>query len=86
MLASSHGSRESGALGSVRALVSAGLGIALMPLPSVAEPGPPVQVLPTELHLFRTITLIRQRERYHSNAARALADLLIERLGSPPRA
>lgn len=77
---------ESGALGSVRALVSAGLGIALMPLPSVAEPGPPVQVLPTELHLFRTITLIRQRERYHSNAARALADLLIERLGSPPRA
>jgi DNA-binding transcriptional LysR family regulator len=77
---------ESGALGSVRALVSAGLGIALMPLPSVSRPGPEVRILRTPLQARRTITLIRQRDRYHSIAARTLADLLIERLGPPSQA
>lgn len=74
---------QSGALGSVRALVSVGLGIALMPLPSVHEPGPPVRILSTHLDLCRTITLIRQHDRYHSLAARTLSDLLIERLATP---
>lgn len=74
---------ESGALGSVRALVSAGLGIALMPLPAVQEPGPPVQILPTDVRLRRTITLIHDPRRYQSGAARALTTLLIERLHEP---
>jgi DNA-binding transcriptional LysR family regulator len=74
---------ESGALGSVRALVSAGLGIALMPLPSVQELGPPVSILRVKPDLYRTITLVRQRERYHSIAARALVDVLVEQLGTP---
>jgi DNA-binding transcriptional LysR family regulator len=77
---------ESGALGSVRALVSAGLGIGLMPLPSVYQPGPAVSVLRMNLDVSRTITLVRRRDRYHSIAARTLAELLIERLGSPPPA
>lgn len=73
---------ESGALGSVRALASAGLGIALMPLPAAHQSGPPVQILATDVQLTRTITLIRHSRRYHSAAARALADLLVERLGT----
>lgn len=76
---------ESGALASVRALVSAGLGIALMPLPAVQGPGPPVRILRTDVRLARTITLIYDGRHYQSPAARALSRLLIERLQAPSR-
>lgn len=75
---------ECNALGSVRSLVSKGLGIGLLPLPSVHVPGPPVRVLPLETSFHRTIALVRSANRYQSAAARALTELLHNRL--PPLA
>jgi DNA-binding transcriptional LysR family regulator len=71
---------ESGALGSIRALAAEGLGVALLPLPSVIAPGPRVAVLDTGTALRRRISLVQPVHRYHSAAARALASLLRERL------
>lgn len=67
---------ESDALGSIRALASAGLGIALLPLPTVDAPGPPVRILPIDVRPRRTICLVQSAHRYQSNAASALATLL----------
>jgi len=72
---------ESGALSSIRALASAGLGVTLLPLPSIEVAGPPLVVLPTGAPMHRTISLVRSARRYRSTAARAFADLLRERLG-----
>lgn len=77
---------ESGALGSIRAMASAGLGVALLPLPSVTVPGPRVAVLETDQSIHRTISLVRATGRYHSSAAKALATLVRERLGTAARA
>ncbi|TDC99446.1 LysR family transcriptional regulator [Nonomuraea deserti] len=71
---------ESGALGSIRAMAAAGLGVALLPLPVLRVPGPPVKVLDTGVRLRRTISLVRPAERYHTAAAKALTTLLRARL------
>ncbi|MBM0206049.1 LysR family transcriptional regulator [Micromonospora sp. STR1s_5] len=71
---------ESGATGSVRALASAGLGVALLPRPVVDVDGPPLAPLRTDVALRRTISLIRAYERYQSAASRALVDLFRDRL------
>jgi DNA-binding transcriptional LysR family regulator len=71
---------ESSALGSIRSLAAAGLGVGLLPLPSVRAPGPPVEIVDTGTTLSRTISLVRPARRYDSAAARALAGLLRERL------
>jgi DNA-binding transcriptional LysR family regulator len=73
---------ESGALGSIRAMASAGLGVAVLPLPSVRVAGPRVAVLETDHTMHRTISLVRAAGRYQSRAAQALATLLRERLGA----
>lgn len=71
---------ESTALGSIRAIVAAGLGVALLPLPTVLTPGPEVSILPVGPPLQRTIALLTPANRYQSAAARALADLIRRRL------
>ncbi len=73
---------ESGALGSIRAMASAGLGVAVLPLPSVHVAGPHVAILETDHSLRRTISLVRAAGRYQSSAAQALATLLRQRLGA----
>jgi DNA-binding transcriptional LysR family regulator len=75
---------ESTSLGSIRALASAGLGVALLPVPSVEVPGPPVVPLTIERDLRRTISLVRAARRYRSAAAVAFADLVRARLGDRP--
>ena len=72
---------ESTSLGSIRALASAGLGVALLPRPSVDVPGPPVVPLPLGRSFARTISLVWAAHRYRSRAAVAFADLLRARLG-----
>lgn len=76
---------ESGALGSIRALASAGLGVALLPLPSAVVAGPPVVPLEIGRELHRSISLVRSAVRYRSAAAVAFADLLRARLGDAQR-
>lgn len=76
---------ESGALGSIRALASAGLGVALLPLPSAVVAGPPVVQLDIGRELHRSISLVRSAARYRSAAAVAFADLLRARLGDAQR-
>jgi LysR family transcriptional regulator, transcription activator of glutamate synthase operon len=64
--------------GSIRELVNAGLGVALVAQSVAAAPGPPVgvhQPLPAEAH--PPIALIRRRDRSLSAAARQLSDELI---------
>lgn len=77
---------ESGALGSIRALASAGLGVALLPVPSIEVAGPPVAKLEIGVRLHRTISLVRSAHRYRSVVAVAFAELLRERLGDRERA
>jgi DNA-binding transcriptional LysR family regulator len=71
---------ESTALSSIRAIASAGLGVALLPHPALVVPGPPVRVLQIGPALRRSISLVRSADRYHSFAARALTSLLRTRL------
>jgi DNA-binding transcriptional LysR family regulator len=71
---------ESIALSSIRAIASAGLGVALLPLPALLGPGPPVRVLAIRPALHRSISLVRSADRYRSHAAQALTDLLRTRL------
>jgi DNA-binding transcriptional LysR family regulator len=75
---------ESGALSSIRALAAAGLGVALLPRPSVEVEGPAVEVLDIDRRLHRTISLVRAAHRYQSVAARAFSALLVERFGRDP--
>lgn len=71
---------ESTALGSIRSLASAGLGVALLPLPSVLVTGPSVAILPVGPALRRTISLVRFADRYQSAASRAFSSLVRARL------
>ncbi|GAA3938349.1 LysR family transcriptional regulator [Actinomadura viridis] len=68
------------ALGSIRAMAAAGLGVALLPLASVHAPGPTVAILSMDRRPQRTISLVRSATRYRTVAANALAELLRERL------
>lgn len=68
-------------LGTVRALVSAGLGVAILPREALTLPGPPlVGVALTAPRLTRIVALARNPVRYQSPAARAFTDFLREGL------
>lgn len=71
-------------LGTVRALVSAGLGVAILPRVALDLPGPPLSgVRLTAPALARVVALARNPIRYQSPAARDFADFLREGLGKP---
>jgi len=64
-------------LGTIRALVSAGLGVALLPEAAFRLPGPPLRAIRvTEPSLKRVVCLARNTIRYESPAARRFADFL----------
>ncbi|HKA88201.1 MAG TPA: LysR family transcriptional regulator [Haliangiales bacterium] len=68
-------------LGTVRALVSAGLGVAVLPRSALTLPGPPLRALRlTDPTLARVVALARNTIRYQSPATRAFAQFLRERL------
>lgn len=67
---------QSPSLGSIRAMASAGLGVALLPLPSVLAPGPPVERLMIPSMPSRPISLVRGRDHYQSFAAALLTEQL----------
>jgi DNA-binding transcriptional LysR family regulator len=72
-------------IGTVRALVSAGLGIAVVPRSALDVPSPPlhaVQIIKPTLE--RVVTLARNPARYESNAVAIVSARLVESLG--PRA
>ncbi len=64
-------------LGTVRALVSAGLGVAVLPRSVFALPGPPLRgVRLVEPSLRRTVILARNTMRYESAAAKIFSEFL----------
>jgi len=73
-------------LGTIRALVSAGLGVSVLPRAAFALPGPPVRSLRlVEPSLTRVVSLARNTIRYERPAARRFADFLREGLKRPAR-
>ena len=71
---------ESPSLGSIRAMASAGLGVALLPVPSILAAGPPVCSLAVPSLPSRPISLVRGRDRYQSFASHSLAQHLQQSL------
>jgi DNA-binding transcriptional LysR family regulator len=70
-------------LGSVRALVSVGLGVAVLPRVALSLPGPPLRGLRlTAPRLTRIVALARNTVRYESPAARVFTDFLRKGLRS----
>ena len=70
-------------LGTVRALVSAGLGVAILPKVALTLPGPPLHgVRLTAPGLVRVVALARNTLRYESPAARVFTDFLREGLSA----
>jgi DNA-binding transcriptional LysR family regulator len=68
-------------LGTVRALVSAGLGVAVLPEAALALPGAPLRgIRLTDPTLARVVSLARNTIRFESPAARVFADFIHERL------
>jgi DNA-binding transcriptional LysR family regulator len=68
-------------LGTVRALVSAGLGVAILPRVALSLPGPPLSgVRLTAPALSRIVALARNSTRYESPAAQAFRGFLREGL------
>ena len=64
-------------LGTVRALVSAGLGVAILPEVAFTLPGPPLHRLRlASPSLVRVVALARSALRHESPAARVFADFL----------
>jgi DNA-binding transcriptional LysR family regulator len=64
-------------LGTIRALVSAGLGVSILPSAAFALPGPPLSSLRlTHPSLTRVVSLARNTIRYERPAARRFADFL----------
>jgi len=64
-------------LGTVRALVSAVLGVAILPRVALTLPGPPLEgVRLTAPGLTRVVALARNTIRHESPAARAFTDFL----------
>ncbi len=72
-------------LGTVRALVSAGLGVAVLPRVALSLPGPTLVGLSlTAPRLTRIVALARNTIRYQSPAARTFTDFLRKGLSSSP--
>ncbi len=64
-------------LGTIRALVSAGLGVAVLPRVALTLPGPPLRgVRLTSPRLNRVVSLARNTSRYESPAAHLFAEFL----------
>src|SRR5918999_946970 len=62
----------------IRAMVSHGLGVALLPVSEAEHPGPPVAVVPVRKPaLARDVTLAWRAHRRHSPAARAFLELAV---------
>jgi DNA-binding transcriptional LysR family regulator len=59
-------------LGTVRALVSAGLGVAFVPRTALDVPSGPLHAVDVEPHMERVVTLARNTIRYETPAAAAL--------------
>jgi len=71
-------------LGTIRALVSAGLGVSILPRAAFSLPGPPLRALRlTDPSLTRVVSLARNTIRYERPASRRFADFL--RDGLHPR-
>ena len=72
-------------LGTIRALVSAGLGVSILPRAALALPGPPLRGLAlTDPSLSRVVSLARNPIHYESPAARRFADFLRRGLQPTP--
>ena len=74
-------------MGTVRAFVSAGLGIALVPRSALEVPSPPLKAVPVASpRMERVITLARNTARYESPVVKELRRLLSDALrsGSTP--
>jgi LysR family transcriptional regulator, transcription activator of glutamate synthase operon len=70
-------------LGTVRAFVSAGLGVALVPRSALDVPSPPLKVLAIDTpRLERIVTLARNTARYETAAVAAVRKLLASELKS----
>jgi DNA-binding transcriptional LysR family regulator len=68
-------------LGTVRALVSAGLGVSILPRAAFALPGAPLHALKlTDPSLTRVVSLARNTIRYERPASRRFADFLRDAL------
>jgi LysR family transcriptional regulator, transcription activator of glutamate synthase operon len=68
---------EAANLGTVRALVSAGLGVAVLPQEAFALPGPPLRAVRlTAPGLVRIVALARNTVRYESPAAKTFSEFL----------
>jgi DNA-binding transcriptional LysR family regulator len=64
-------------LGTIRALVSAGLGVSVLPKAAFALPGPPLRALRlSDPSLTRVVSLARNTIRYERPASRRFADFL----------
>jgi DNA-binding transcriptional LysR family regulator len=64
-------------LGTIRALVSAGLGVSILPRAAFALPGPPLRALRlTDPSLTRVVSLARNTIRYERPASLRLAEFL----------
>ncbi|HYX20266.1 MAG TPA: LysR family transcriptional regulator [Thermoanaerobaculia bacterium] len=73
-------------LGTIRALVSAGLGVAVLPRAAFALPGAPLQAVRlTDPSLTRVVSLARNTIRYERPASRRFADFLRAGLQGSPR-
>ena len=72
-------------MGTVRAFVSAGLGVALVPRSALDVPSPPLTAIPlTSPRMERVITLARNTARYETPGVKEIRRLLTERLRSRP--
>jgi LysR family transcriptional regulator, transcription activator of glutamate synthase operon len=69
---------ESNEVGRMRALVAAGLAIAVLPRSDAEQPGPPITAVPfDEPDFTHTVYMAARRGRHHSPAARAFIDLTL---------
>ena len=72
-------------MGTVRAFVSAGLGIALVPRSALEVPSPPLNAVTVAApRMERVITLARNTARYEAPAVKELRRLLADALRSGP--
>ncbi len=73
-------------LATVRAFVSAGLGVAVVPASALKVPGPPLRAVRLAApRLERIVTMARNSSRYESAAVAAVRQLLARRLRPPSR-
>jgi DNA-binding transcriptional LysR family regulator len=70
-------------MGTVRAFVSAGLGVALVPRSALDVPSPPLKAIPlASPRMERVITLARDTARYEAPAVKEIRRLLCDALRS----